>query len=107
VAPALEHPSLPPRVGAGLKEGIAGHYRDMSGVVWEWVNTDVNVDPGDGKVKMGKALKGGSWLEGNPANRRAAARRAELENRADADSGFRCAAETATWPDAEYWLGQS
>jgi formylglycine-generating enzyme required for sulfatase activity len=53
-----------------------------------------------------KVLKGGSWLEPNPANKRAATRRYELSNRADEDSGFRCAKSAPVWPDADLWLAQ-
>jgi formylglycine-generating enzyme required for sulfatase activity len=93
-------------VGTGPKEGIGGGYRDMSGVVWEWVDTDHVVAGETGQAIAGKVLKGGSWLEGNPADRRAATRRYEKTDNADADSGFRCAATAAAWPDAEYWLSQ-
>jgi formylglycine-generating enzyme required for sulfatase activity len=51
-------------------------------------------------------LKGGSWLEPNPANKRAAARRYELARRADEDSGFRCAKSVDAWPDSDYWLAR-
>ncbi|HYC10852.1 MAG TPA: SUMF1/EgtB/PvdO family nonheme iron enzyme, partial [Steroidobacteraceae bacterium] len=63
--------------------------------VWQWVDTEVG-----GR----KVLKGGSWLETNPANKRAATRRYESPGRADADSGFRCARSLAAWPDAPLWL---
>jgi len=33
-------------------------------------------------------------------------RRYELSNRADEDSGFRCAKSATVWPDAELWLAQ-
>jgi serine/threonine protein kinase len=79
----------------GPPEGDAGLYRGMSGNVWEWVNT---------RIRERLILKGGSWLEQNPANKRAAARRLELPGRADADSGFRCARSEPSWPDAGFWV---
>jgi formylglycine-generating enzyme required for sulfatase activity len=51
-----------------------------------------------------KVLKGGSWLEANPANKRAATRRYGVPDRADEDSGFRCARSVAAWPDADLWM---
>jgi formylglycine-generating enzyme required for sulfatase activity len=89
--------SQPTAIG-GPPEGIGGQYRGMSGGVWEWV---------DGVVSGRKVLKGGSWLETNPANRRAAQRRFELADRADADSGFRCAQTVTAWPDADVSLPQA
>jgi formylglycine-generating enzyme required for sulfatase activity len=85
----------PPPAHGGPPEGIGGRYRGLSGGVWEWVDTAV----GERRV-----LKGGSWLETNPANRRAAAHRTEEPDRADADSGFRCAQSVAAWPDADLWM---
>jgi hypothetical protein len=35
-----------------------------------------------------------------------ATRRYELSNRADEDSGFRCAKSAPVWPDAGLWLAQ-
>ena len=93
--PALTALSAPPRVGDGPAEGIGGRYRGLSGNVWQWVDT---------KLSGNRVLKGGSWLEPNPANRRAATRRYELPHRADEDSGFRCARTAAEWSDAEQWL---
>jgi formylglycine-generating enzyme required for sulfatase activity len=87
--------TYPAAVGSGPAEGIAGLYRDMSGVVWQWVDTNVGED---------KIQKGGSRFETNPANRRAAARRQERPDRPTDDSGFRCAANAAEWPDAQFWL---
>ena len=84
-------------VDDGPAEGIGGRYKGLSGNVWQWVDT---------KVGGRRVLKGGSWLEPNPANKRAATRRYELSNRADADSGFRCAKSAPNWPDAELWLAQ-
>ena len=60
-----------------------------------WVDTTVGAR---------KVLKGGSWLEANPANQRAATRRYELPSRADTVSGFRCARSLANWPDTDVWL---
>jgi formylglycine-generating enzyme required for sulfatase activity len=97
IEPAAIAPSAPPTVTEGPAEGIGGRYRGLSGNVWQWVDT---------KVGGRKVLKGGSWLEPNPANKRAATRRYELSNRADEDSGFRCAKSTQAWPDAEIWLAQ-
>jgi hypothetical protein len=95
--PAGNAPKAPPGVGDGPPEGIGGRYKGLSGSVWQWVDT---------KVGGRKVLKGGSWLEPNPANRRAATRRYELPGRADEDSGFRCAKSASAWPDADLWLGQ-
>jgi formylglycine-generating enzyme required for sulfatase activity len=98
IDPVASAPSTPPRVTDGPAEGIGGRYKGLSGNVWQWV---------DSKVGARKVLKGGSWLEPNPANKRAATRRYELPGRADEDSGFRCAKSVPAWPDAEIWLAQS
>jgi formylglycine-generating enzyme required for sulfatase activity len=98
IDPVASAPSTPPRVSDGPPEGIGGRYKGLSGSVWQWV---------DSKVGGRKVLKGGSWLEPNPANKRAATRRYELASRADEDSGFRCAKSVPAWPDAEIWLAQS
>jgi formylglycine-generating enzyme required for sulfatase activity len=97
VEPATQMPQSPPRVGDGPPEGIGGAYRGLAGNVWQWVDT---------KVEGRRVLKGGSWLEPNPANKRAAARRYELARRADEDSGFRCAKSVDAWPDSDYWLAR-
>jgi formylglycine-generating enzyme required for sulfatase activity len=97
VEPALKTAQTPPHVGDGPAEGIGGAYRGLAGNVWQWVDT---------KVAGRRVLKGGSWLEPNPANKRAAARRYELSRRADEDSGFRCAKSVDAWPDADYWLAR-
>lgn len=94
-APAALSSKGPPFAAAGPAEGIGGHYRGLSGNVWQWVDTD---------IAARKVLKGGAWLEANPANRRAATRRYELPSRADTVSGFRCARSVAGWPDADLWL---
>jgi uncharacterized caspase-like protein/formylglycine-generating enzyme required for sulfatase activity len=95
--PVSGTPSAPPSADQGPAEGIGGRYKGLCGNVWQWVDT---------KVGGRKVLKGGSWLEPNPANKRAATRRYELSSRADEDSGFRCAKSAAAWPDAELWLAQ-
>jgi formylglycine-generating enzyme required for sulfatase activity len=97
IDPVANAPGAPPSVSDGPAEGIGGRYKGLSGNVWQWVDT---------KVGGRKVLKGGSWLEPNPANKRAATRRYELSNRADEDSGFRCAKSAPVWPDAELWLAQ-
>lgn len=98
VGPAAKAPTgLPPRAADGPAEGMLGRYRGLAGNVWQWADTTVN---------HRKVLKGGSWLEPNPANKRAATRRYEVAQRADEDSGFRCARNLSTWPDAETWMAQ-
>jgi formylglycine-generating enzyme required for sulfatase activity len=97
IDPVASAPSAPPSVSDGPAEGIGGRYKGLSGNVWQWVDT---------KVGGRKVLKGGSWLEPNPANKRAATRRYELSSRADEDSGFRCAKSASAWPDADLWLAQ-
>ena len=96
-APVARAMNIPPRVTDGPAEGIGGNYKGLSGNVWQWVDTVVG-----GR----KVLKGGSWLEPNPANKRAATRRYEVPARADEDSGFRCARSIAAWPDTDLWLSQ-
>ena len=96
VAPAATPPGvLAPRVSDGPAGGLGARYRGLSGNVWQWVDTT---------VARRKVLKGGSWLEPNPANKRSATRRYELPQRADEDSGFRCARSLGAWPDADQWL---
>jgi formylglycine-generating enzyme required for sulfatase activity len=97
LGPVAHAPAAPPGVNDGPAEGIGGRYKGLSGNVWQWADT---------KVGGRKVLKGGSWLEPNPANKRAATRRYELSSRADEDSGFRCARSVSVWPDAELWLAQ-
>jgi formylglycine-generating enzyme required for sulfatase activity len=89
--------TVAPHVTDGPAQGIGGRYKGLAGNVWQWVDTKV----GDREV-----LKGASWLESNPANKRAATRLYMLPNVADEDSGFRCARSTSTWPDTEIWLSQ-
>jgi formylglycine-generating enzyme required for sulfatase activity len=97
LAPARRHIASRPAASEGLAQGIGGNYRGLSGNVWEWVDTQGQ--GGEGR----RVLKGGSWLEENPANRRSASRRSEVILRADEDSGFRCARTVDNWPDAEFW----
>jgi formylglycine-generating enzyme required for sulfatase activity len=95
-APVARALNVPPHVNDGPAEGIGGSYRGLSGNVWQWVDKKVD----GGRV----ALKGGSWLEPNPANKRAAAHLFESPSRADEDSGFRCVKRLAAWPDTDVWL---
>jgi formylglycine-generating enzyme required for sulfatase activity len=97
MGPAVGTANAAPRVGDGPAEGIGGRYRGLSGNVWQWV---------DGKVAGRRVLKGASWLETNPAFRRAASRRYELPSRADEDSGIRCAKSVSEWPDTDLWVAQ-
>jgi formylglycine-generating enzyme required for sulfatase activity len=97
MGPAVGTANAAPRVGDGPAEGIGGRYRGLSGNVWQWT---------DSKVEGRRVLKGASWLETNPAFRRAASRRYELPSRADEDSGFRCARTVEEWPDTDIWLAQ-
>ena len=105
-APVARSMSIAPHVTDGPPEGIGGHYRGLSGTVWQWVDT--TLDPrheSGGADGCCKVLKGGSWMEPNPANKRAATRRYSRPNiTADEDSGFRCARTVAVWPDADTWL---
>jgi formylglycine-generating enzyme required for sulfatase activity len=58
-------------------EGI----HDMAGSVWEWTSSSSGSQ---------KVLKGGSWLEKNPANLRASTSRYEDSDLSHDDDGFRC-----------------
>ncbi len=100
---------IAPHVMDGPGEGIGGHYKGLAGNVWQWVDTSLytRCDPNNpSKYSACKVLKGGSWLESNPANKRAATRRYEYPTTADEDSGFRCARTVSVWPDADLWLSQ-
>jgi formylglycine-generating enzyme len=108
-APVARTMSIAPHVTDGPAEGIGGHYRGLSGSVWQWVDTTLEPKGVSAGAAGGccKVLKGGSWMESNPANKRAATRRYERPNiTADEDSGFRCARTVAVWPDVEVWLLQ-
>ena len=89
--------TAPPSAADGPPQGLGGRFRALSGNVWQWV---------DSTVEGRKVLKGGSWLELNPANKRPAARRYEIANRADEDSGFRCARPVPAWPDTQQRVAQ-
>ena len=99
VTVALTHRPARPPVNDGPAQGIAGAFRGLAGNVWQWVDTEI-----DGA----KLLKGGSWLETNPANIRSAVHRiAEIPGTtafADSASGFRCASSVPAWPDANFWI---
>jgi len=97
VAPATAISKTQPRVGDGAAQGIGGRYRGLSGNVWQWV---------DSRFDKYRILKGGSWLDPNPANKRAAARLYQPPNQADDDSGFRCARSLTVWPDTDAWMAQ-
>jgi serine/threonine protein kinase len=97
-APARVRTTQRPAAADGPAEGVDGSLRGLSGNVWEWVDT-----PGQGGPSR-KTLKGGSWLEQSAANRRSAARRSEVADSADSDSGFRCAISLDEWPDALFWI---
>jgi formylglycine-generating enzyme required for sulfatase activity len=97
VAPATAIVKTQPRVGDGPAQGIGGRYHGLSGNVWQWV---------DSRFEKYRILKGGSWLDPNPANKRAAARLYQPPNQADDDSGFRCARSLSAWPDTDMWMSQ-
>jgi formylglycine-generating enzyme required for sulfatase activity len=98
VAPATVISKTQPRIGDGPAQGIGGRYRSLSGNVWQWVDSRF-----DNKLRI---LKGGSWLDTNPANKRAAARLYQPPGQADDDSGFRCARSLTAWPDTDAWMAQ-
>src|SRR5262249_38294467 len=65
--PARNKLTARPKVDEGPPGGIGDRYRGLSGNVWQWVDSKYDNEH--------KVLKGGSWLERNPANKRAASRR--------------------------------
>lgn len=105
-APVSRALTVPPRVTDGPAEGIGGRYKGLSGSVWQWVDTSIYTHLAATKSCACKVLKGGSWLETNPANKRAATRRYGVPDRADEDSGFRCARTMSAWPDADLWMSR-
>jgi len=74
--------SYPPAVS-----GFMGY--DFSGSVWEWVWQDTGKKP---------VLKGGSYLETNPANFRSAAAKVNPAGVSQSDDGFRCVMDAVEWP---------
>jgi hypothetical protein len=97
IAPATGIMKSPPRVGDGPAQGIGGRYRGLSANVWQWV---------DSSYSKYKILKGGSWFDPNPADKRAAARLYQPPSGATDDSGFRCARSLSSWPDTDTWMSQ-
>jgi hypothetical protein len=97
IAPATAMLKSQPRVGDGPAQGIGGRYRGLAANVWQWV---------DSSYSKFKILKGGSWFDPNPANKRAAARLYQPPTGATDDSGFRCAKSLGAWPDTELWMSQ-
>jgi len=71
----------------GYERGAApsGH-RNLAGNVAEWTATATGEE---------RVIRGGSWLETNPAKLRAAARTAESPDYTGSDLGFRCARDPA------------
>jgi formylglycine-generating enzyme required for sulfatase activity/tRNA A-37 threonylcarbamoyl transferase component Bud32 len=78
-----QSPRLKP-VG-GFPPGPFGHF-DLSGNAWEWTATHQGHD---------RVLKGGSWMETNPADLRSAARLIAPVSDTSSDIGFRCANDLA------------
>lgn len=64
----------------------------MSGNVWEWTRT---------KVGHEYYLKGGSFVEKNPANLRAAMSRTDNASSSAPDDGFRCSYRVKYWPESQ------
>ena len=62
---------------------------DLAGNVREWTSS---------AREGGAVLKGGSWVERNPANFRAAAERLRPADESSIDYGFRCAWDLGAWP---------
>lgn len=78
----------PADVGSNAGGKTASGLNDMTGSVWEWTST---------KENRAQIAKGGSRLDGNPANMRAAVRRIESQGFTSNDIGFRCAMTRDSW----------
>ena len=62
---------------------------DLAGNVREWTSS---------KKDGGSVLKGGSWIDNNPASFRAAAQTIRPAGESNTDYGFRCAWDQDDWP---------
>ncbi len=76
------------RVGEHAESASLTDIYDLSGNVWEWTSSIEN-DKG--------IMKGGSWVEKNPANMRGAARRTQDPQVSHSDDGFRCVKDVDSW----------
>ena len=78
----------PAPVGSRLTGATPNGIVDMAGNVWEWTSSS---------DERGKMLKGGSWVDRNPANFRAAVRLVADPKDSFDDSGFRCVRDSDNW----------
>jgi len=81
--------SKPASVGSFPKSNSTYPAYDYAGSVWEWIQSD-NADTA--------YLKGGSYMENNPANIRSAARLNQKKLLSHSDYGVRCARSADKWP---------
>lgn len=72
----------PASVDSYESSATPGGHRNLAGNVAEWTDTAVGED---------RVVRGGSWLETNPAKLRAAVRTSEASDYTASDLGFRCA----------------
>lgn len=79
-------------VGAFSRGDTASGVKDLAGNVWEWTATVEwsNAASYIGAT-TGKVIRGGSWLESDPARVSAGVRVVNEESRRSVDVGFRCA----------------
>jgi formylglycine-generating enzyme required for sulfatase activity len=87
-----------PKANAGPAGGIGDRYHGLSGNVWQWVDSRYD--------STHHVVKGGSFVDANPANRRTTSRGGEEPLYASDDAGFRCARTLKAWPDVDYWMAQ-